>query len=200
MIGTQNRALKIGITGGIGSGKTTVSRLFNQLGVPLYVADDRARWLMNNDPKIIQRINKLFGPEAYINGELNRPYLSAKVFGNATLITKLNQVVHPAVFADFDQWVANQHCAYILKEAALLFESGSYLDLDAIITVDAPLETRISRTMKRDGVNREAVLKRIGNQFPDKLKRDAADFVLLNDGAEPLLPQVLFLHHLWTSS
>jgi dephospho-CoA kinase len=108
-------------------------------------------------------------------------------------------VVHPAVFADFDEWVASQSAPYILKEAALLFESNSYLGLDAIITVDAPLQVRIERTMQRDHVSEEAVMKRINNQMPDKAKREAADYVIINDSSEPLLPQVLTLHDLWTA-
>lgn len=188
--------LKIGITGGIGSGKSTVSQLFEKLKVPVYYSDDRAKWLMNNDRKIINKVNELFSPMAYINGELNRPHISAMAFSDKSLITKLNRIVHPAVFADFDKWVKAQKTPYILKEAALLFESGSYLTLDAMIVVDAPLETRIERVMKRDAVSREAVLKRIANQLPDEVRNNAADFMISNNG-DPLLPQVLLLHHLW---
>jgi dephospho-CoA kinase len=191
--------LKIGITGGIGSGKTTVSNLFSHLGIPVYSSDDRARWLMNNNRSIIAKVNELFGPGSYVNNELNRQHISAQAFSNQKLIEELNQVVHPAVFADFDEWVASQSAPYILKEAALLFESNSYLGLDAIITVDAPLQVRIERTMQRDHVSEEAVMKRINNQMPDKAKREAADYVIINDSSEPLLPQVLTLHDLWTA-
>lgn len=190
--------LKIGITGGIGSGKTTVTQLFTRLGIPVYASDDRAKWLMNNDAGIVRRVKQLFGEASYTSGGLNRAHISAMAFGNKELITELNHTVHPAVFADFDRWVKKQHASpYILKEAALLFESGSYLTLDAMIVVDAPLELRISRVMKRDSAKREAVLARIGNQMPDDVRTNAADFVVTNDG-DPLLPQVLQLHHLWS--
>lgn len=189
--------LKIGITGGIGSGKTTVSNLFSRMGIPVYSSDDRAKWLMNNNHNIITKVNELFGPDSYINNELNRQHISAQAFTSKHLIEELNRVVHPAVFADFDNWVAEQAAPYILKEAALLFESGSYLGLDAVITVDAPRAVRIDRTMLRDHVSREAVIKRIENQMSDQIKNNAADFVIVNDGAEPLLPQVLTLHRLW---
>lgn len=152
---------------------------------------------MNNNPRIVAKVKELFGPESYINNELNRPHISAQAFDNKQLIAELNNVVHPAVFADFDDWVAAQTSPYILKEAALLFESGSYLGLDAIITVDAPLAVRIERTIKRDQVTEAAVMKRINNQMPDRIKNEASDYVIVNDGHEPLLPQVLLLHNSW---
>lgn len=165
--------------------------------MPLYNSDDRAKWLMNNNPDIISKVKALFGNESYVKGELNRAHISALAFNDKTLIGKLNQTVHPAVFNDFDDWVLAQQAPYILKEAALLFESGSYLTLDAMIVVDAPLETRISRVMKRDGFSRDDIMKRIANQLPDELKNNAADFIINNNG-DPLLPQILHLHLLWT--
>lgn len=196
-IRSMSRPLTIGITGGIGSGKTTITKLFAKLNVPIYMADERAKWLMHNDRSIINKVNELFSPMAYVNRELNRPHIAAMAFTDKTLIQKLNQIVHPAVFDDFHNWVAIQQSPYIIKEAALLFESGSYLELDAIISVGAPLETRIERTIKRDGMSREAVLNRIKNQLPDEVKCSAADFVITNNGTTPLLPQVLQLHQLW---
>jgi dephospho-CoA kinase len=192
----MKRPLKIGITGGIGSGKTTVTDVFKHLGIPVYLADDRAKWLMNNDQKLVKKITTLFGKQAYQGGALNRKYIAQQVFQNKALITQLNTITHPAVFRDFDLWVRKQQSPYVIKEAALLFESGSYLDLDAIITVDAPLDLRIDRTIKRDQVTEKDVMARIKNQMPDEVKRNAADYLIINDGATPLLPQILLLHQI----
>lgn len=193
----MHKPLKIGITGGIGSGKTLVSGVFQKLGAPTYNADDRAKWLMNNNTKIVIKVIDLFGPEAYINGELNRSLIAKQVFKNTSLLAKLNAVVHPIVFDDFDEWYEAQTYPYVLKEAALLFESGSYRDLDAIITVDAPLEIRLKRASIRDQKSEDEIKGRIKNQYPNEIKVKAADFVINNDGITPVLPQVLKLHQLW---
>lgn len=193
----MHKPLKIGITGGIGSGKTLVSGVFQKLGAPTYNADDRAKWLMNNNTKIVIKVIDLFGPEAYINGELNRSLIAKHVFKNTSLLAKLNAVVHPIVFDDFDEWYEAQTYPYVLKEAALLFESGSYRDLDAIITVDAPLEIRLKRASIRDQKSEDEIKGRIKNQYPNEIKVKAADFVINNDGITPVLPQVLKLHQLW---
>lgn len=191
----MRKTLRIGITGGIGSGKTTVTQLFAHLGVPVYLADDRAKWLMNNHPDIVKQVKKLFGQKAYEKGILNRAHIATKAFSNKTLIMQLNQVVHPAVFHDFDTWSKQQQAPYVLKEAALLFESNSYLELDAIIGVSAPEALRISRTMHRDNATYDAVLGRMKNQMNDDRKIAASDFEVINNGEELLLPQVLQLHH-----
>jgi dephospho-CoA kinase len=193
----MHKPLKIGITGGIGSGKTLVSGVFQKLGAPTYNADDRAKWLMSNNPEIVERVIDLFGPEAYINGELNRSLIAEQVFKNTSLLAQLNAVVHPVVFDDFDEWYDTQTYPYVLKEAALLFESGSYRDLDAIITVDAPLEIRLKRTTIRDQKSEDEIKGRIKNQYPNEIKVKAADFVINNDGITPILPQVLQLHKFW---
>lgn len=193
----MHKPLKIGITGGIGSGKTLVSGVFQKLGAPTYNADDRAKWLMNNNTKIVIKVIDLFGPEAYINGELNRSLIAKQVFKNTSLLAKLNAVVHPIVFDDFDEWYETQTYPYVLKEAALLFESGSYRDLDAIITVDAPLEIRLKRASIRDQKSEDEIKGRIKNQYPNEIKVKAADFVINNDGITPVLPQLLKLHQLW---
>lgn len=193
----MQKPLKIGITGGIGSGKTLVSGVFQKLGAPTYNADDRAKWLMSNNPEIVERVIDLFGPEAYINGELNRSLIAEQVFKNTSLLAQLNAVVHPVVFDDFDEWYDTQTYPYVLKEAALLFESGSYRDLDAIITVDAPLEIRLKRTTIRDQKSEDEIKGRIKKQYPNEIKVKAADFVINNDGITPVLPQVLQLHQLW---
>jgi dephospho-CoA kinase len=187
--------IKIGITGGIGSGKTLVSDLFMQLGAPVYFADDRAKYLMNTKSEIKIPIIKLLGKQAYTAAGLNRKYVAQKVFTNKTLITQLNSIVHPLVFNDFANWAqVQQHQPYLLKEAALLFESGSYLELDAIITVDAPENIRINRVMQRDGATRKEVENRMRNQLSSLIKTKAADYVITNNGHTPILPQVLQLH------
>lgn len=193
----MNKPLKIGITGGIGSGKTLVAGIFQKLGAPTYNADDRARWLMNNNSKIVKKVIDLFGTEAYINGVLNRTLIAEQVFKNKSLLDQLNAIVHPIVFSDFDEWYNAQTFPYVLKEAALLFESGSYKDLDAIITVDAPLEIRLKRASIRDQKSEEEIKGRIKNQYPNEIKVKAADFVITNDGTTPILPQILQLHQLW---
>ena len=195
----MNTPLKIGITGGIGSGKSFVCNLFNSLGAPIYQADDRAKWLMHNNPTIKRAVVRLFGKKAYVNQQLNRKHISSIAFSNIDLLQQLNKVVHPQVSKDFLNWTLTQQSPYIIKEAALLFESGTYLELDAIVTINAPKNERIKRTMLRDKTTKEAVLKRIDNQMSDEVKLLNADFIIENDGITPLLPQIMHLHRLWTS-
>lgn len=188
--------LHVGITGGIGAGKTTVCKLFEVLGIPIYYADDRAKWLMENQQELISGIVQLFGTEAYdAQKHLNRSYIAQKAFHNPELLQQLNALVHPAVALDGMEWQqAQSEIPYTLKEAALLFESGSYKLLDKIIVVSAPLELRIQRVMERDGSTREAVLQRISRQIPQEEKEARADFIIHNDGISPLIPQVLSIH------
>jgi dephospho-CoA kinase len=190
--------LKIGITGGIGSGKTTACRFFEALGVPVYYADDRAKWLMQHHPHIRQALIERFGPEAYLpDGSLNRPHLAQIVFSQAQEKAFLDGLVHPIVAQDAQDWQtaqAAQGHAYTLKEAALLFESGSYRQLDKIIVVSAPLELRIQRSMARDNSSEEAIRQRIANQMPQEEKEARADFVLQNLNLEDLQQQVQALH------
>jgi dephospho-CoA kinase len=193
----MNKPLKIGITGGIGSGKTYVAQIFMKMGVPIYFADDRAKWLMNNNLTIIKKVHQLFGPNAYKNDSLNRAYIANKIFKNKFLLEKLNSIVHPAISVDFNLWVDSQKAPYFIKEAALLIESGSYKDLDAILTIDAPLEVRIKRAAYRDNQSKKEIEKRITNQLANSTKVKMADFVINNDGYTPLLPQVIQLNTLW---
>lgn len=188
--------LKIGITGGIGSGKSTVCQIFELLGVPVYYADDRAKFLMQHDPVLQAALKKHFGDKVYQeDGELDRAYLSSLVFGDTEKVALLNSLVHPAVAADSEVWLqGHQHLPYALKEAALLFESGSYRQLDAIISVTAPLELRIERVIKRDSSTREAVLARIAHQWPQDKKDALADYLIVNDGTHLLIPQILHVH------
>jgi dephospho-CoA kinase len=188
--------LRIGITGGIGSGKSTVCSLFETLDVPVYNADVRAKILMSSHPGLVDRIKSLLGEEAYLpDGTINRPYISGLVFRNKDKLAALNAIVHPAVFEDFERWQSGQSkVPYTLKESALLFESGSHKGLHKIIIVTAPLELRIQRVMARDNTSREAVLARMENQWLESDKIKAADFIIRNDGIQPLIPQVLQLH------
>ncbi len=188
--------LKVGITGGIGSGKTTVCKIFETLGIPVYYADDRAKWLMTHDPELVEAISNTFGQAAYSpEGQLNRAYLAKVVFGDAEKLAQLNALVHPAVFRDGSQWHQSQTGApYTLREAALLFESGSYRAIDKMIVVTAPQEIRIKRVMERDQVTADAVLARIEKQWPEEEKVKRADYVILNDGERLLVPQVLEIH------
>ena len=191
--------LRIGITGGIGSGKSTASRLFQALGAPVYDADSRARWLMENDDELRRHLTAAFGPRTYnAAGRLNRPLLAGTVFNNPSLLAQLNALVHPRVGTDFEHWAAAQAqagYAYVLKEAALLFETGSYKQLDQIITVFAPLLVRQARVLRRDPHRSHADVQAImAKQLGEDEKMQRADHVLTNDDVRPLLPQVLALH------
>lgn len=196
---SENKKLKIGITGGIGSGKTTVCRIFETLGIPVYYADDRAKALMVENPDLIKRIKELFGEAAYLpDGSLNRAYIADIAFHNPLKLNELNAAVHPAVWLDGEAWHnAQTHAPYTLKEAALLFESGGNLLLDKIITVVAPEETRIERVLLRGGgtLKRSDIEARIAKQLPDEEKVKKSDFVIQNDGNQALIPQVLAIHN-----
>ena len=188
--------LKVGITGGIGSGKTTVCQIFASLGIPIYYADERAKWLMSHDPDLVRAIKDLFGNQAYSeNGQLNRSHLSKIIFTEPEKREQMNALVHPAVWKDGEQWNAVQkEVPYTLKEAALIFESGGHRQLDKIIVVTAPEELRIARVVERDQVDAEAVRARIAAQLPESEKVALADFVIINDGQHLLIPQVLTIH------
>lgn len=187
---------RIGITGGIGSGKTTACRLFEFLGIPVYYADDRAKWLMQNDEKLIDQLKTTFGHEVYDQeGQLDRAYLAGIVFNDRAKLEQLNGIVHPAVREDGIRWdTQHQNTPYTLREAALLYESGIYQLLDQIITVTAPEALRIQRVMQRDGVDEAAVKARIDKQWPEEKKVALADFIIHNDGEQSLIRQVYQIH------
>ena len=186
--------MKVGITGGIGSGKSTVSGIFELLGIPVYYADIEAKRLMVSSLTIRNKVIELFGTESYQNGELNRKHISAIAFNDASVLEKLNATVHPVVIDDYKQWVKRQNSHYTLKEAALLFESDSYLESDFNILVSSPLELRIERVMKRDSVSRQEVLARINKQMPEEEKERLATFIVYNNESELLIAQVLNIH------
>lgn len=188
--------LRIGITGGIGSGKTTVCQIFASLGIPVYYADDRAKWLMGNDPQLIATLKDAFGEKTYTEqGTLDRAYLAELVFNNQEQLDILNSIVHPAVREDGIRWdEQHQDTPYTLREAALLYESGIYQLLDQIITVTAPEALRIQRVMERDGLREEQVKARMDKQWPEEKKVALADFVIHNDGQHSLIRQVFQIH------
>jgi dephospho-CoA kinase len=190
--------LKIGITGGIGSGKTVVCQLFALLGVPVYDADTRAKWVMNHDPVLRAGLTEAFGPDIYSAEGLNRAYVIQAVFNDPERLARLNGLVHPRVGHDFAAWAAAQQQAghaYVLKEAALLYESGSWQQLDRIITVYAPQPIREQRVLRRDPHRTpQDVLNIIGKQLSEEEKLQRADYVIRNDDAQLVLPQVLQLH------
>ena len=198
----SNQVKRIGITGGIGSGKSTVCRIFSLLGVPIYSADDRAKWLMAHDEALKSQLIAHFGNESYLeDGSLNRAYLAEKVFSDPEKVKTINSLVHPAVGHDFDSWVASQNSPYVLKEAALIFETGGDKHLDAVINVSSPLKIRLSRVLMRDPQRSEHQVHEIINQqLPDEEKNERADFIIKNSDNKLLIPQVLAIHQKLLSS
>ncbi len=187
--------IKVGITGAMGSGKSTVCRIFATLHVPVYDADERARWLMEHDEALKTRLQETFGAGIYQEGKLLRKKLAALVFDNDERLQELNALVHPRVREDALQWMnKRKNYPYVIREAALLFESGSDRDLDRIITVTAPLELRLERIKARDGTPREDALKRMARQWPESEKVKRSQYVIVNDGRQLLVPQVMHIH------
>ncbi len=186
--------LRVGLTGGIGSGKSTVAKIFEVLGIPVYYADDAAKRLMNEDEELKAKIKEAFGDDIYTEGSLNKKQLAAIVFNDPEKLNTLNKLIHPATIKDAAAWMHKQKAPYTLKEAALIFESGAQQGLDYVIGVTAPAPLRILRTMQRDGVTREEVIARLDKQMDDAIKMKLCDFVINNDEQDMLLPQVLALH------
>ena len=189
----------VGLTGGIGSGKTTIAGMFKNLGIPIYIADERAKSLMVNSKELKAQIQELLGEEAYNNKDLNRAHIAEKVFKNKNLLNDLNAIVHPAVRDDFKTWYKMQDAPYVIKEAAILFENGSYKECDYMILVTAPLLSRIKRVRKRDNITEAAVMDRINNQWGDARKISLADAVIENVNLTDVEARVLRVHiHLKT--
>ncbi len=185
---------KIGLTGGIGSGKSTVAHIFEVLGIPVYYADAASKRLMNEDEELKEKIKNSFGEDAYINGELNRKYLSDRVFNDSQKINLLNSLVHPATIKDALEWMRMQKTPYVIKEAALIFESGSNRDLDYVIGVKSPIDLRVKRSMARDNISEDQVHARMNKQMDEEAKIRLCDYVIENDEQQMLIPQVLALH------
>jgi dephospho-CoA kinase len=188
--------LRVGLTGGIGSGKSTIAGIFEVLGIPVSSADKEAKRVMNEDPVLKARIVHHFGEGAYVEGLLNRSYLAAQVFSNPEKLELLNSLVHPATIAAGQKWLKEQEgrAPYAIREAALIFESHTGGQLDLVIGVSAPAELRIRRTLQRDGITREQVLQRMNNQLDEAAKMELCDMVIINDDAHAVIPQVLEIH------
>jgi dephospho-CoA kinase len=189
--------LKIGVTGGIGVGKSIVCRMFGVLGIPVYDADTRAKWVMQYDQALKRELQEAFGEETYTpQGQLNRTYLASVVFNNQERLNRLNALVHPHVGTDFERWAtANASAPYLIKEAALMFESESWRQLDEIIVVSAPLDVRLKRLLKRDTHRTEADIRAIiAKQLSEEDKIARAQHVIYNDEQQLIIPQVLALH------
>jgi dephospho-CoA kinase len=191
----ETKILKIGITGGIGSGKTLVSRIFFLLGVPVYNADERAKWILASDKEVKEKVIEVFGTKAYQDNKLNREYISQQIFNDQSKLDLLNSIVHPRVGSDFEKWLpAQSEYPYILKEAALLYEAGTYKSLDKIITVFSPPKLRMKRLLERDPHRTEEDIRRImEKQMDESEKVKRADYVIYNDEKNMLIPQVLAL-------
>lgn len=192
--------LKVGITGGIGSGKSVVCQVFHALGIPVFNADDAARYLMENDAALMQSIRHLLGDSVYKNGKLDRAQVSAIIYREPGKLQQLNALVHPATISYSKDWFEKQHVPYVIKEAAIFFESGSYKDMNIMIGVHAPQEMRIQRAMKRGGLSREKVLSIMAQQMDEDEKMKRCDHVIVNDDVTAVLPQVLKLHKELTTS
>ncbi|MDX1314459.1 MAG: dephospho-CoA kinase [Eudoraea sp.] len=184
----------VGLTGGIGSGKTTVSNMFADLGVPVYNSDKQAKMLMTTSKKLRDQISKLLGDKAYKEGKLQRDYIARKVFASPELLEQLNALVHPAVKEDFFEWSLEQDHPYVIQEAAILIENGSHAAFDKMILVTAPVEERIARILKRDLSSREAILERMQHQWEDSRKAEYADYVIENNELGETRKQVAAIH------
>ena len=186
--------LRIGLTGGIGSGKSTIARMFEVLGVPVYYADKAAKRLYNTDKELMASLKQHFGEDIYTEGEINKTRLAEIVFNDEKKLALLNSLVHPPTIRDAEKWMSNQNSPYVIKEAALLFESGSVASLDYVIGVKAPVALRIKRVMDRDGVSRDEVMRRINRQIDEEIKMKLCDFIIQNNEQQLVIPQVLALH------
>jgi dephospho-CoA kinase len=177
--------LVVGLTGGIGSGKTTIANLLREEGIPVYDSDVRAKFLMHNSDEIKSALKLEFGDEVYKNDNLNREFLAKIVFNNKEKLNVLNSIVHPVVAKDFEDWVTDQDSDIVVKEAAILFESGAYKKCDINVNIETDIEERISRVIKRDSTSREQVLSRINNQWTDEQRNEKADIVIKNNDVDP---------------
>ncbi|WP_462318692.1 dephospho-CoA kinase [Marinilabilia sp.] len=187
--------LKIGVTGGIGSGKSTVCKIFEALSIPVYYADLRARQLIEEDERIINGYKELFGSNAFFRGRLRRDLVAGKMFADPSLLQRVNELVHPIVREHFQKWFNLQRAPYVIQEAAILLESGGYKAMDKIILVTAPRELRISRVAMRDGVEKDKIKERMQHQWTDEQRRPFCDFEIIANDTELVVPQVLRIHN-----
>ena len=191
--------LRIGLTGGIGSGKSYISDIFRHLGVKVFNADEIAKKILDSNSEVRLKLSNLFGEGIYIDGKFNRQEAAKRVFKDGQLLSKMNAIVHPEVLSSFDSWAESYSVfPYVLKEAAIIFESGANKFLDAVINISAPEDMRIRRVMIRDGVSRDKVIARMGHQWSEKERIDMADFVLVNDEESMLIPQIIEIHNTFT--
>lgn len=186
--------IKLGITGGIGSGKSTVCKVFRALGVPVFEADVEAKKLMNENEQVKQQLMKRYGGNLYVSSGLNRGLLAEIIFNNKSEIEFVNSIVHPSVQNKFNTWYAQQNSPYVIEEAAILFESGGYVKMDATILVTAPIDERIQRVMQRDNTTREQVMNRINNQWSDEKKIKLATYVINNSDEQLIIPELIKIH------
>lgn len=185
----------VGLTGGIGAGKSLVAEIFRHLGVPTFNADAEAKWISDNDPEVKVKITEWFGKTLYTSGKLDRQALARLIFSDQSKLELVNSLLHPKVMHRFRDWSANyQDRPYVLHEAAILFESGFYKYLNSTILVTAPKEIRITRIIARDASNAGSILKRIEKQWPDELKTPLANYHIINDGIHPIIPAVIHIH------
>lgn len=190
----NNKIFKLGVTGGIGSGKTTVCRVFGVLGIPVFSADTEAREVMDIDTGIMLRINTIAGKNLYSTGTLDRTELARLIFNNNSLLEKVNALVHPVVFSRFREWVRKQDAPYVIMEAAILFESGAHKIVDRILTVVAPVEERIERVIGRNSLSRDQVIERMRNQISDEERISLSDYVINNSENDMIIPEILKIH------
>lgn len=190
----EHSAIKLGVTGGIGSGKTSVCRVFSVLGIPVFSADTEAKTVMDIDTGIILRINTIVGKNLYASGSLDRVELARLIFNNNRLLEKVNSLVHPVVFSRFREWEKKQTAPYVIMEAAILFESGSSDAVDLIVTVVAPIEERVNRVIHRSNLSRDQVIERMRNQMSDSERIKNSDFVIQNSENDMIIPAVLKIH------
>jgi len=197
----KSSPLKLGLTGGIGSGKSTVALIFGHLGVPIFDSDIEAKNILVTNQQVITKVKNLFGKRSYVGGQINRTYLSSLVFKDNAKRESLGQIVHPEVRRAFDTF-CNEHpnAPYVIKEAAILIESGAYQQMDFTALVTAPLEMRIQRVINRDNTSREQVLRRINAQSTDEEKRPFVQFEITNDNESMLIPQILHIHNMMLRS
>lgn len=190
----MKNVIKLGITGGIGSGKTSVCRVFKVLGIPVFSADFEAKNIMDNDDSVKLRINSIAGKELYVSGILDRAELASLIFNNKLLLDKVNSLIHPIVFENFRKWESKQDAPYVIMEAAILFESGAWEIVDKVATVVAPAEQRIERIMQRNNLTREQIIMRINSQMDDDEKVKRSDYVIQNSEKDMIIPAILKIH------